>query len=285
MPFLTVREAADAELNGFTTMATARKAPTQITGAGVWFDLSMSPGNPSPQYYSGTPMVSTALRYRTNGGMYVGQPVAPATKYLRRFLGQTATAAATPLPIELLDYLLYYPSIDEGDTEPQDFINTVSLPRWESGEGVQIMAVVVGGQTGGQTFNITYTNSKGVSGRKTPNITMNAQATNGTLITSAPATGGTCGPFLPLAPGDTGVRSIEQTKMNGADVGIFTLVLVKPLAPASLRGIDAPVEIDYITSMPMSPIIADDAYINAICCPSGNLAASGLHFNLTTVWK
>lgn len=32
-----------------------RKTPSQVTTAGVWFDLSMSPGNPNPQYYAATP--------------------------------------------------------------------------------------------------------------------------------------------------------------------------------------------------------------------------------------
>lgn len=45
--------------------------------------------------------------------------------------------------------------------------NTTPLPRYSDGIGVQIMPVVVAGQTGGQTFTVNYTNSEGVAGRVT----------------------------------------------------------------------------------------------------------------------
>lgn len=284
MGFRTVAEASAAERDGYTRISTWRKSPAQVTGAGIWFDLSMSPGNPAPQYYAAAPMVAKAMSQSEDGGMYHGQPVSPMTKQLRRFLGMTASAGAVPMPLQLLDYLLYYPFVDEGDTDVQSFVNVETLPRWTDGAGVQVMAVVVGGQTGGQSFYLRYTNSDGVPDRLTPNITMNAQAVTGTLVSSSPALVGGSSPFLPLAPGDRGVRSIEEVQMNGADVGLFTLVLVKPLSPASLRGIDAPVEIDYFMSMPALPVIQDDAYINAICCPMGSLSGAALHGAITTVW-
>ena len=52
-------------------------------------------------------------------------------------------ATALPMTLTLMDYLMYYPLIDEGTTDEQFMINTATLPRYETGDGVQMMAVSV----------------------------------------------------------------------------------------------------------------------------------------------
>lgn len=55
-----------------------------------------------------------------------------------------ATAStALPITLTLCDYLMYYPLIDEGTTDEQFMINSENLPRYETGAGVQVMAVSV----------------------------------------------------------------------------------------------------------------------------------------------
>ncbi len=284
--FNSVKELVDAEMSGNGRFSTWRKTPTQTTGAGVWFDLSMSPGNPSPQYYAAAPGVAIAMSASSDGGLFHGANVGPNNKYLRKCMALTATATAVPLPMIILDYLLYYPFIDESlDGEVQSFDNSLTLPRYTDGSGVQMMAVVVAGHAvGGQTFTVNYTNSDGVSGRITPSVKINGQFVNGTIITTAQATVGCAGPFVPLQNGDTGVRSIESITMTGSDVGLFTLVLVKPLAQMSIRGIDAPVEVDYVKDFGgIMPKIEDNAYLNFICCPNGTLSAAPIHGYIETV--
>jgi hypothetical protein len=187
----------------------------------------------------------------------------------------------------MLDYLLFYPFIDEGTQDAQTMDNTVTLPRHVTGAGVQIMAVSLAGRTGGQTFQVTYTNQAGVSGHLSQVVLQNTVSVNGSIVTQR--NGGntaTRGPFIPLQTGDTGVRSIESVQMiSGVDVGLFALVLVKPVAQASLRGVDAPVEVDYLVDFSQAPEIANDAYLNVICCPSGSLAATTLYGDITTVWS
>lgn len=56
------------KLSGFGRLSSWRKAPTQTTGVGVWFDLSMSPGNPVPNYYIGTPGIFVPLAHRRMAG-------------------------------------------------------------------------------------------------------------------------------------------------------------------------------------------------------------------------
>lgn len=284
--FANVKAVADAELDGKSTYATWRKSPSQVSSAGVWFDLSMSPGNPVPQYYAASPGAAKALAQSTDGGIFHGGNVSPATKHLKRFTALTLTATALPMPLMLCDYLLFYPFIDEGTTDEQLLDNTVTLPRHTDGAGVQIMAVSVAGRTGGQTFRVTYTNQDGVAGQVSRTVTQTTAAANGNVVTTDRAVLNCSGPFIPLAAGDTGVRSIESVQMiSGPDVGLFALVLVKPVAQAMIRGIDAPVEVNYLTDFAQLPVIADDAYLNLIACPLGTLAATAIHGDITTVWS
>lgn len=278
---------ADAELNGQSWYSTWRKAPTQATTAGVWFDLSMSPGNPVPQYYAASPLGAVALKYSTDGGLWHGSSSSSVTKYLRRTTVITTSATGIPMAMILCDYLLYYPFIDEGTTDEQTLTNAVSLPRYTSGEGVRIMAVSVAARTGGQTFRVGYTNSQGVSGRFTSTVIQNTAAANGHIVSTQNNNAGAAGPFLPLQAGDTGVRSIDTVQMiSGTDVGLFTLVLVKPLATTQIRGIDAPVECDYLLTAGMKmPVIEPDAYLNWLCLPMGSLAATAFHGDLLITWN
>ena len=195
--------------------------------------------------------------------------MSPSKKVLRQMLALSVTAGAVPLTHTLCDYLLYYPFIDEAELgTPQILDNAQTLPRHTSGEGVQMMAVVTAPHTAaGPTFDVSYTNQAGVSGRTSGRATFGAQTVNGTLLTSAPATAGCIGAFLPLQVGDTGVRSVESVTIQTlGDVGLFTLVLVKPLADVCLRGIDAPSEVDYFRDQGgQMPI---DAGSRAKCRPS-----------------
>lgn len=284
--FANVKALADAELNGQGTYATWRKSPSQASTAGVWFDLSMSPGNPAPQYYAAAPMVAKTLTQSADGGLYHGGAVAPSSKHLSSVTAMTGTATALPMPMILCDYLLFYPFVDEGSIDDQACDNSQALTRWTSGEGVKVMAVSVAGRTGGQTFRFTYTNSAGVSGRVSQTVIQNTATANGNIVSSQNANVDARGPFVPLQAGDTGVRSIQSVQMiSGPDVGLFSLVLVKPLAQMSIRGIDAPVEVNYFTDFGQLPVIADDAYLNFIALPQGSLAATAIHGDLTTVWS
>lgn len=278
------------EYNGSERYFTWRKSPTQITTIGIWFDLSMSPGNPTPKYWFDTvPLQATQIKQSTDGGMFHGSNVTPASKYLREIMAFCVTATALPMPMILCDYLLYYPTVDESVTDVQTMNNASALSRYTDGKGVQIMAISVASRTGGASFTINYTNSNGVSGRVTPNVLENSVSVNGSIVSSAQtsttASNNSTGPFIQLQDGDTGVRSIESVTMNGAgDVGLFSLILVKPLAQFSIRGIDAPVEIDYLKDFPTPVQIQDDAFLNFICLPQGSLAVSALHGSIKTTF-
>lgn len=288
--FNSVRSLVDREVTDGATVYTGwRKVPAVVTSIGFWQDLSMAPGNPRPQYYAAAPYVAARLAQSTDGGIFHGAAVSPSTKHLRRLMALTVTAGAVPLPMILCDYLLYYPFIDESlIDEVQAMDNAVTIPRYTTGEGVQIMAVVVAGHTvgTGTFFTCSYTNQAGVPGRTTLPTQLGGQFVNGTIATSARATASCFGPFLPLQNGDTGVRSIESCTFTGVpDVGLMTLALVKPLADISLRGIDAPVEVDFLRDRPSLPRIYDDAYLNFLALANGSLSAAPIMGDASFAWS
>lgn len=283
--FRNARDMADAQDAGRYTYSSFRKMPTQTTGAGIWFDLSMSPGNPAPNYFIGSPNVFVPLAQSTDGGLRHGGNVG-TKKHLRKLMA--LSTVTTPISGLLLDYLGFYGFVDESVTDEQFMDNTVGLTRYANGKGVMLMPVVVAGHTGGQPFTVKYVNQDGVSDRITQTAVMGTQVTNGTILHSQQA--GTAyvnnGPFLTLQAGDTGVRSVQSVTIGGVgDVGLFALVLVKPLATFSLFGNDSATEVDYLVDTPTIPEIQNDAYLNLIVMPNGQIAGSTLLGTIETTWS
>lgn len=282
--FRNVRAYVEAYDAGKTKLSTWRKSPSQTTTAGVWFDLSMSPGNPIPNYYASAPAVAAVL----NGGegIFHGGAVSPATKRLKNLMALTAVATALPLNMILCDYLLYYPFLDMGTNDDQLLTNDVALPRYADGAGVQVMAVMTNPQvTGGATFNFDYIDQDG-NAATSATVACGTATAIGSLINTMPARLNASAHFLPLANGDTGVRSITAFRMvAGSDVGLICLVLVKPIAQTSIRGIDAPVEVDYLVNGVQLPEVKDGAYLNFICRPGGSLAATPIHGTAEFIWS
>ena len=285
MAFRGIKDVIDAEINGQVRQYGWRKTPSQTTTAATWFDLSMSPGNPPPKYwFDAPPGIAKAVYQSTDGGLYHGANASPSTKYLRRFTALTATATALPLSIILCDYLLYYPSMDDSTTDPQVMDNTVTLPRYTDGAGVQMIVVSVAGRTGGANFTISYTNSEGVSGRTSQLVSQNSSAAIGTIVSSWSAFPFSANPFMGLQSGDTGVRSVQSVTMGATDVGLFSIILVKPIATTLIRGIDAPVEKDFLIQSEQLPVIQDNAYLSMLCLPQGTLAATALIGDMKVTW-
>jgi len=280
-----IKQLVDAELDGKVRQYTWRKTPSQVTTAGLWFDLSMSPGRPVPKYwFDAPPAIAKQISYSADGGLEHGGGVSPSEKYLRLTTSLATAATALPLTMILCDYLLYYPSIDDSVTDEQIMDNTVTLPRYTDGEGVQVIAVSVAGRTGGSSFYFTYTNSDGVSGRVSRTVFQNSAAALGTLQANGVNNNASSMPFIGLQAGDSGVRSIDSVVMINADVGLMTLILVKPIGTSVIREITAPVEKDYFMEAGVIPRIYDDAYLSFLCLPQGTLAATALMGDIKVIW-
>lgn len=292
-----IKDIIDSELDGRVRNYIWRKTPSQTTVIGVWFDLAMSPGMPTPKYwFDAAPLAAKAIAQSTDGGFYHGANVSPSEKYLRQITANahsTSTTSAAPINAILCDYLLYYPSIDDGTTDEQIMDNTVTLPRYADGKGVMMMAVTTGARTGGQTFTVKYTNQDGVTNRVTPIMTQNAAAYIGAITNSDRAIQYSANCFVPLQDGDTGVRAVQSVTMNGVDVGLFSIILVKPLMQTCFREsqistagtINTPNEKDILFHSGMLPRILDDAFLNFVVLPQASLATTILTGDLKVIWK
>lgn len=281
------KQMIDAEIEGRVRCYAWRKAPTQATSAGRWFDLSMSPGNPPPKYwFDATPAIAKAVAQSTDGGLFHGANVSPSTKYLRSITAGTVTSNGLPTPLILCDYLLYYPSLDDSVTDPQVLDNSVTLPRYTDGYGVMIMPITLAARTGGQNFYVTYTNSDGVAGRVSGTCRQDTAAVIGSITTTAGINNAAnfANPFIPLQQGDVGVRSVQSVTMLGADVGLFALVLVRPLAQIVIRSTTAVYEKDLFLSGASMPIIQDDAYLSLVGYMQGSVASTVYIGNLKVIW-
>lgn len=257
---------------------------TVTMGVGVAQDLSGLPGNPVAQYYLGAVGTSTGLYRSTDWGLNHGQNV-DTKKYLHTVLLNTVTAM-TPITVRILDYLMFYPFIGM-DTGLQNLTNTITLPRYAAREGVQMMLVEQNPYTGSAQVQIGYTNQDGVAGRLTPIIRLNTATAIGTIATSERRTLGVTGNFCALQQGDYGVQSVETIEFVTGDTGVCAVVLVKPIVSLQIYETTAPCLFDLWFEMGVLPEIKNDAYLNMVVNPSGNLAggvANTIFGDITTIW-
>jgi len=285
MGVANMKQLVEADLKGQSKEYFWRKTSSQTTTAKVWYDLAVSPGNPKAKlWFDSAPYVAVPISHTADGGIFHGKGVTPATKFLRKLTVFNPVVTALPMTMILCDYLLYYPSIDDSELDPQEMDNTLPLPRYTDGEGVQMMAVSLASRVGGAIAQVSYTNSDGVAGRTATFIEGTSTAIGAILgadITSDSAQL----PWIGLQSGDRGVRSVQSVTMLSGDVGFFAIVLVKPLTQVCLRGIDAPVEKDILLDSADLPIVYDDAFLNYICQPQGTLATTTLRGSIKVTWN
>jgi hypothetical protein len=282
----------DAEERGQTFLGGFRKIVTANSGQNAWFDITLSPGNPLPFYYASTPLFGEPLRQSVNGGIPHNLPVANLgyKTYLKTIaISPISTASFVGGPMILMDYLFYYPFIDTGTTDEQYLFQNDDLPRYPTGQGVQIMAVQMAGLLGigNPTFRFTYMNQNDIP-KTSPTQTCGSGSIVGQLATgnnSLTAQINSNYPFLTLAPGDTGVRRILSVTFDAPDIGLLAFVLVKPLEQINLREIGTTAERTPVTDFLDLPVIEDDAYLSMLVNSGQNgITAGSFIATIQTIW-
>jgi len=299
MGFATVSEYAAADEAGQVWVSSFRKAvASAATTTNAWIDYTYSPGSPVANFYASTPL--TAAVIESDKGIYTGGNVAPATKHLKNIMLMSAAASATSTTngrqqIAVCDYLLYYPFIDtDAIGEEQTLDNTVTLPRYTSG---QVVAVAQSAASTVGQFTFTYTNQDGVAGRVSQNNFTFIVAGGGQVV-GASGAGASYNPFCYLQAGDTGVRSIESVTFTAAGGGLMCLVIVKPLlktvvsqesrrtTSGNLESYGACTELASVIHHAGAPRIQDGAVIGLLGSGyAGSLATSILAGTLEVIWE
>lgn len=259
-----------------------RKVPSQASVAGHWVDLSMAAGNPKPNYYASSPLVAATLSGFE--GMFHGDAKAPSAKYLTELMLCSQTAAFVGA-FKLLDYLLYYPFVDLDDADPQPMNNSVTLPRYANGEGVRAMLVSAAPTTGGGSFQFDYINQNGVAKTSPVQSCSVAPLAIATLVTSEQGTAAGGQPFLQLATGDTGIRSITSWTNIVLNGGLGSLVLVRPLLDSAIYEVTTPSEKTAKVHSENLPQIFDGAYLNLIMNCAATVAAGVLVGRADFAWS
>ena len=281
--FANVAEYVDAlATNGQVHSTTFRKVPSQATAAGQWADLSMSGNIPLANYYAAEPLVADTLD--GNRGIHHGADKSPAFKYLAE-LGLTTPTAGFVGQFKLLDYLLYYPFVDMDSADPQAMDNTVTLPRYATGDGVMVMAVAVTPSVGGGQFTFDYYNQDGVLKTSPTQLCNSGSVAIATLVNSLSGTTVGRVPWLQLASGDTGVRSIVSLTNTVTNGGLISLVLVKPLCDTTIREVNTTTEIQFLSQRMPPPRIYDGAYLNLLVNCAASIAAGTLLGQAKFVWN
>ena len=286
--FSSVLDAYDA---GRVTRSGFRKAISATTATGVWMDMGMTGGGPSPNFYASTPLTWATLTQSADGGLYHGGNVSPASKHLKSLMiAGSVVSTCLPSTWVLCDYLGYWPFIEQVGS--QSLIGS-GLTRYTDGIGVQAMVVNQAAAAGGATFSLNYTGPQG-SGRTSQTMKCNTSIAAGNIMTTMPVHTATfsSSPFVGLQDGDTGIKSVQSVDWVQEDVGLAALVLVKPIAQISMEpyatgpNTYSPSEKDFaIDAVGTLPVIKDNAYLNFIAHPFGTFATAVVWGMIETIWS
>lgn len=234
--------------------------------AGTWYSLLRGGGNPPADTIlgTGTNLAFQALTDATANatGIPHGGNVSPDTKHIVNASAFSAAATSMPAVFVLVDLLGFYPITSVTTTGDQALNNTVTLPRYTNGEGVQAFitpSTVMGAAT--PNIRLTYTDSDGNAGNLTPaTLPVGNTAAPVTQIVYSGTGAGKYGPFMPLAIGDKGIRSVQQFNLSASYVsGVLNLVLCKPLLTLPMTTIGVASERDLLNQVPSLPQVQDGA--------------------------
>jgi hypothetical protein len=245
---------------------------TTAHAAGTWYLLSQTGGNPSASSILGT---GTNLAFQqlldstaTAAGIQHGGDV---TSFKTIVNASAFSAAATTMPavFMLVDLLGFYPITTVTTTGAQTLNNSVTIPARDrtgttNGVGVQAMLVpstVMGAGT--PTVTLTYTNAVGTGSKTTPSAPA-LPAINATAPVTQVAYSGTgagkYGPFLPLANGDTGIRSVQSINFSATMTsGVQNLILCRPLLTLPMTTVGVACERDLLNQVPSLPRVYNGA--------------------------
>lgn len=280
MGFANIREYALSESEGRSLVSHWRKVANGNT-AYWWMDMSMCVGSPPPNYYASTPLIAKV--FDPWKGLFHGDNKSPEEKYLAGMM-ITGASATTCGRYIVCDYLLSYPFVDLSGDSPQIMDNTVTLPRYIDGAGVQAIIAAQTPTDGNGSFTFDYINQDGVQQTSPVNYCNIAAGAIGNLITGQQASVGATGPFLVLLQGDTGIRSIISITMLTPNGGLGAIALVKPLADFEHPEALTVAEKSYVDGHVAPPRIYDGAYLNFLSQGAGSTAGQVVSGLLKFVW-
>ena len=238
-PVNTVTTTGDQALVNSSTFTATAATPTVLTVSG--WDL---------QEY-------TAIRLTTTTTLPAGLSLA-TTYYWHRL---SATTGNLSTSLANLDAATYVAASDTGTgTHTATMYLGDRCPT--NGAGVQAFITPSAAlNTGTPNIRLTYTDAAGNTGNLTPTTLpiSNASAPIGQIEYTGTGAG-KYGPFMPLAAGDTGIRSVQQfnySVTHGAS-GVTNVVLCRPLLMLPITTASVMSERDLINQVPSLPRVYEE---------------------------
>lgn len=228
--------------------------------AGRWGEMMTATGEPGALSQSGTAGAAVACSQSSTNALKFTGDVSTDTRHI---LSSSLYNVNTNWCFWLwVDVLLYYPSLVVTGT-PTTLDNTVTLPRYTSGDGVYALCAVqtaLGAATPSLTF--TYTNSTPTGSRTGRALVADANSRPVSAIFQHDGGGG---PFMPMQSGDTGVSKLDSYVIDsGGTTGTVCMYLVKPLFAMPILNASVPMEIDYLTELIGASKILDGACLRPL---------------------
>ena len=117
-------------------------------------------------------------------------------------------------------------------------------------------------------------------------VTLNTVATNiGTLAHCQAETSATGGWAIPLADGDTGVRSVTSFQMVSTSGGLFAVVLIKPITIMNNYSQGYTSEVDFIRMKALLPEVKNGAYLGLLSNALSSIASATILGTINYVWS
>lgn len=296
MGFRNIQEYGDSFDAGRYHTTTFRKTVSSAaTLANDFVDYTYFSGNPIANFYASSPLVAAVVE--RDKGINIPNVQEQFLKSLTTMSAAASGAITTNQRqrLHVLDYLLYYPFVDtDAVGEIQAMDNTVTLPRYQSGDSVQIMAVGQSAASSIGTFTVNYTNSNGVPNRTTQTAFTKVINGGGVLVSSTNNTVAGSQLYLELQAGDKGVRSIQSVTFSAGGGGLMALVLVHPILDTVItqecrnsgtESFGAAVQVESVKDTPTKKI-EQGAVLGIVGLgAAGSLASSILVGTLETFWS
>jgi Fe-S cluster assembly iron-binding protein IscA len=212
----------------------------------------------------------TKVRFTTTTTLPAGLSLA-TDYYLVRQSATTAKVASS--------YANYIAgtTIDITDAGTGTHTLTIQMPRYTDGVGCQAFFVAqTAPSTGGPTLSASsYTNTAGTSSRSFQgSVTFGAAAdAYATRVIHSGNAAGRYGPFLPLAGGDTGIKSIESFTWSAGTAytgsGVIALCIARPICDISVPVTGMWSERDLVNQLPSLPEIKNGANLQFMMFSTG----------------
>lgn len=275
----------DLTNNGQGDMVVTTNTLSSAGTAGAWTLLSGHPGYPAAATFTGSDLVYVPTDDTwSEGTIYTGGDVSPATKHFLSAGAVVVAAAGAPWFIMAIDLVGFVPL--SGTNVSTTGTKTVTMTalgssgskgdRYPDGQGLRLfVAADTAMGANAPTCVINYLDTGGNAGATTT-FTSTASMGVGQLLNTG-AAANKYNPFLPLATGDTGVSDIVSLVWSGTAHASGTCIigLCKPLWTIPVPATGLYNKVDFVNALPSMRKIPDGANIAWLLFQTGATTSAG----------